>query len=99
MTAAAPLVFPGGRVLAGWWRPLAARAPRALWVGHFLLHRVEALVEVARRADVDPLSRLVVRALSAAPGPSVGDLDARLHLGPQVLGQVLRQLEGEGLAE
>jgi hypothetical protein len=99
MTADSPLVYPGGRVLAGWWRQLAGLEPRSLWVGHFLLHRVEALVEVTRRAEVDPLSRLVVRSLSSAPGPSVPDLDARLHLGPQVLGQVLRQLQAQGLAE
>jgi hypothetical protein len=99
MTAVSPLVFPGGRVLAGWWRQLALPAPRSLWVGHFLLHRVEALVEVTRRTEVDRLSRLVVRALDAAGGPSVPDLDARLHLGPQVLGRVLRQLQSEGLAE
>jgi hypothetical protein len=99
MTAASPLVFPGGRVLAGWWQKLMPLQPRALWLGHFLLHRVEALLEVARRAEVDRFSTLVVQALSAAPGQTVPDLDARLHLGAQVLGQVLRQLQNEGLAE
>jgi hypothetical protein len=99
MTADSPLVFPGSRVLAGWWRQLAPCRPRALWAGHFLLHRVEALLEVARRAELDRFSRLVVQLLGSAPAQTVPDLDARLHLGPQVLGQVLRQLQGAGLAE
>jgi hypothetical protein len=99
MTAASPLVFPGGRVLAGWWRELTPLAPRALWLGHFLLHRVEALLEVSRRAEVDRFSALIVQALSAAPRQTIPDLDSRLHLGPQVLGQVLHHLQGEGLAE
>jgi hypothetical protein len=99
MTAASPLVFPGGRVLAGWWRQLDPLEPRSFWVGHFLLHRVEVLLEMIRRAEVDRFSRLVVQALSAAPNQTVPDLDARLHLGGQVLGQVLRQLQTAGLAE
>lgn len=44
MTAVAPLTFPGTRALAGWWRLLAPRQPRAMWVAHLLLHRIEALV-------------------------------------------------------
>jgi hypothetical protein len=99
MTAASPLVFPGGRVLAGWWPKLAPLRPRSLWVAHLLLHRVEALVEVTRRAEVDRFSNLVVQALNSTPGRTVPDLDAWLHLGPQVLGQVLRRLQDEGLAK
>jgi hypothetical protein len=99
MTAASPQVFPGSRVLAGWWRQLAPYQPRALWLGHFLLHRVEALLEVAGRAELDRFSRLVVQLLGTAPAQTVPDLDARLHLGPQVLGRVLSQLQGAGLAD
>jgi hypothetical protein len=99
MTAASPLVFPGGRVVAGWWRQLAPPPPRALWVGHFLLHRVEALVEVTRAAGLDRFSRLLLRALTLAPSQSVPDLDARLHLGTQVLDRLLRRFQAEGLAE
>ena len=99
MTAGSPLVFPGGRVVAGWWRQLAPARPRALWVGHLLLHRVEALVEVTRAAGLDRFSRLLLRALTLTPNQTVPDLDTRLHLGPQVLGRVLHQLQAEGLAE
>jgi hypothetical protein len=99
MTAGSPLVFPGGRVVAGWWRQLAPPPPRALWVGHFLLHRVEALVEVTRAAGLDRFTRLLLQALTLTPNQTVPDLDARLHLGPQVLGRALHPLQAEGLAE
>jgi hypothetical protein len=100
MTAGSPLlVFPGGRVVAGWWRQLAPARPRALWVGHFLLHRVEALVEVTRPAGLARFDRLLLRALTLAPNQTVPDLDARLHLGEQVLGRLLHGLRAEGLAE
>jgi hypothetical protein len=99
MTAGSPLVFPGGRVVAGWWRQLAPSHPRGLWLGHFLLHRVEALLEVTHAAGLDRFNRLLLRALALAPNQTVPDLDARLHLGPQVLGRALSQLQAEGLAE
>jgi hypothetical protein len=97
MTAAPPLAFPGGRVLAGWWRQLAPLRPRAFWVGHLFLHRVEALVETQRPGPLDSFSRLVLRALALTPDRTLAGVDAQLHLGPEVLHQVLGQLRGEGL--
>ena len=99
MTAAAPLGFPGSRVVAGWWRQLAPLRPQALWVGHFLLQRVEALVEVSRPLYLDPFARLVLEALTLPGGRTPRELDARLHLGPQVVLRVLRRLEAEALAQ
>ncbi len=99
MTAAGPLAFPGSRVLAGWWPQLAPLRPRKLWAGHFLLHRVEALVEVGRPVGLEPFRRLVLQALDLVAPPTVPALDAQLHLGPQVLGRVLHGLHAEGLAE
>jgi hypothetical protein len=97
MTAVTALAFPGGRVLAGWWRQLAPLRPRAFWVGHLFLHRVEALVATERPGPLDSFSRLVLRALALAPDKSLVGVDAQLHLGPEVLHQVLGQLRGEGL--
>jgi hypothetical protein len=99
MTAAGPLAFPGSRVLAGWWPQLAPLRPRKLWAGHFLLHRVEALVEVSRPVGLDPFHRLVLQALDLVPQPTVPALDAQLHLGPQFLSRVLHGLRADGLAE
>jgi hypothetical protein len=99
MRAAPPLVFPSSRVLAGWWRQLAPLAPRALAVGHLLLHHVEALVQSERPADLDPFAALVLRALTLPPPPTLADLDGRLHLGRQVLARVLGDLAAGGLAE
>jgi hypothetical protein len=108
MTGAASLAFPGGRKLAGWWRQLAAYEPLGLWVGHLLLHHVEAAVRVSQPRRLDPLNLFLLRAL-ALPGPPVQDqpappeavldrLNSWLHVGRQVLRQALRELEAEGLA-
>jgi hypothetical protein len=97
MTTAAPLAFPGSRVLAGWWRQLAPTGPGALWVGRVLLHRVESLVRVCRPLRPDAFTLLILAAVAEAETATVPALDARLHLGPDVLGQTLRRLGAEGL--
>lgn len=99
MTGSVPLVFPGGRTLAGWWRQLAPRQPRTWWVGHLLLHRVEALAALVRPSPLDPLHRFVLQALALTPGVPLAALDDRLHLGRQLLGQLLRVLQAERLAQ
>src|SRR6516225_6397617 len=108
MTAAPSLAFPGGRKLAGWWRQLAAYRPLGLWVGHLLLHHVEAAVRLSHPRRPDPLTLFLLRALALAgpenegrpapPDAVLDRLDSRLHLGRQVLRQALRDLEAEGLA-
>jgi len=97
MTVPAPLAFPGGRTLAGWWRQLAPGQPRALWVGHLFLHRVEALVRLTRGVRPDPLHTLVLQAISLNPDEPIDHLNRRLHLGEQVLGRVKRSLSEAGL--
>jgi hypothetical protein len=97
MTVPAPLVFPGSRTLAGWWRQLTSWQPRSWWVGHILLHRVEALAEVRPLTPLDPLHRLVLQVLALAPNASVEALDQRLNLGRQLLNQLLRTLQHDGL--
>jgi hypothetical protein len=96
MTGASPLLFPGSRVLAGWWRQLAPVKPLAVWFGHLFFHRVEALVAVARTSRPDPLGRLVLQSVAQSP-VSTTALDSRLHLGPAVLHQLLAHLQKEGL--
>src|SRR5262245_16240507 len=100
MTVASPLAFPGGRVVAGWWRQLAASAtpPRSVAVGHLFLHEVEALVAVTRTTPLDSFRRLVLHALTLTPGKTAVELDAALHLGVQVLHRLLEQLQADGLA-
>ncbi len=104
MTAAPPIAFPGGRVLAGWWRQLAPeiarRGPvRGVWFAHLFLHRVESLFEVNAGDALDPLARLLLRALALSPARTAADLDASLHLGPAVVHRLLRGLHATGLAE
>jgi hypothetical protein len=97
MTPAAPPAFPGSRTLVGWWRQLAPWQPRAWWVGHLLLHRVEALARCIEQVRPDPLHQLVLKALSLDPEASLDHLAGRLHLDRQVLGRVTQLLQVEGL--
>src|SRR5262249_3317534 len=97
MTDVAPLVFPGGRTVAGWWRQLASWQPRAIWVGPLLLQRVEALVGLTQVRHADSFTRLTLKAL--ASGQTVESLQERLHLERPLVRQVLRQLEVDQLAE
>jgi hypothetical protein len=108
MNAVPAPAFPGSRVLAGWWRQLAPSRPGGVWVGHLALHRVEALVELTRPRRPDPVALFVLDALRlehgrqsqglpGSPAEMTRRLDARLHLGPPLVRQVLRQLQTEGL--
>jgi hypothetical protein len=97
MTAVSPLVFPGSRTLASWWKQLAPLRPRALWVGHLLLHRVEALATLHLLSPLEQIFLFVMRALALAGKASLQDLDQRLHLGPPLLRQLLRQLQSDKL--
>jgi hypothetical protein len=98
MTVPSPALFPGGRILSGWWRQLAALQPRALWVGQFVLHRIDALTRVIQRSPLDSFTQLLLRALDLEPESSTSRLEGRLHLGAQVVRQLLRGLERIGLA-
>jgi hypothetical protein len=98
MTAEGALPFPGSRTLASWGRQLAAWQPEALWVGHILLHRVEALVRGTVAVRLDPLPLLVLKSLTVTPGKSLPALQAQLHLDRQLLGRLLQSLHSAGLA-
>jgi hypothetical protein len=97
MTAVSPLVFPGSRTLASWWKQLAPLQPRALWAGHLLLHRVEALATLHLLSPLERVSLFVLKALALTGESSLQDVDHRLHLGLPLLRQLLRQLESEKL--
>ncbi len=97
MTVASPLVFPGSRTLASWWKQLAPFQPQALWTGHLLLHRVEALTALQLVAPVDPICSFLLKALALTGRASLSDLEQNLHLGRPLLRQLLRHLETEHL--
>jgi hypothetical protein len=99
MTAASGVGFPGGRTLAGWWGQLAAFRPRRLWVGHLLLHQVEALAGQTHDCPLDALSLSLLQALTLSAAETLDRLDQRLHLGRQVLARALAELRREGLAQ
>jgi hypothetical protein len=99
MTAASPLGFPGGRILATWWKQLAAWQPRSFWVAHLFLHRLEALSRIRKAWAVEPLLAFVLRALHLGPSLTPEALDGRLHLGVQAVRRLLSHLQAEGLAE
>jgi hypothetical protein len=104
MSGAAALAFPGSRTLASWWRQLAPYQPLRLWVGHLIVHRVEALALVRKPQTVDALNGLLLGALDLAQKRGrrdgqdlVGDVDAQLGLGRSLVVQALRRLEADGL--
>lgn len=93
MTAASPLVFPGSRTVAGWWRQLASYQPSSLWIAHLHGHRVEALIRAGRAHPLDQLWLLVLGALARLMPGSLAQLNERLCLGRPFLFQTLRELE------
>src|SRR5262249_36489894 len=105
MTGAPSLAFPGSRRLAGWWRQLAPYRPQAVWVGHLLLHHVDALVRLSRPCRVDPLQLFLLKALAFPPPPhespqqALQRLNNRLHLGQQAIRQILHELDAQGLIQ
>jgi hypothetical protein len=99
MTVASPSVFPGSRTLASWWRQLAPLHPRALWVAHLALHRVEALVRLNRTVHLDRFARMVLEALVLRPASSLDDLETHLHLGRLIIRHMLQQLQTNSLTQ
>jgi len=89
-------IAPGSRALLGWWRELAGLRPQRLWFAPLLLHRVEALVELAWAHPLDAFQQALLRALSLSPEAGPSPL-AELRLEPSVLEQALRDLAGRGL--
>jgi hypothetical protein len=95
MERAASLAFPGSRTLAGWWRQLQPYQPQALGVGYAYLHRVEAQVRVRRVRRIDPLSLLLLQALSLENRQFAG-VQQRLQLPPPLLHGLYEKLAAEG---
>jgi hypothetical protein len=93
MTAGVPFPIPPDRVLSSWRRALAAFQPRRLWLGQLLLHRVEALVLVARRHEVELVRLALLRQLTEAAA-----LD-HLRVDRDVLARWLHELSADGLIE
>lgn len=101
MSAALASSWPGSRVLLGWWRELARRKPQQLRLSRLVLHRVEALVRVARSRPLDRWQRaLLSLASTRVPGPDelVNSL-TDLQMDAQILGQLVRELTAAGLLE
>ena len=93
MTAGLLFPIPPDRVLSSWRRALADFQPRRLWLGQLLLHRVEALVRVVRRHEVEPVRLALLRQLAeAAP------LD-HLRVDHDLLARLLQELSADGLIE
>jgi hypothetical protein len=67
--------------------------PRAVWLHHLLLHRVEATTAVSRFAPLDSLNLLLLEALAA---PSDRPLSVRLGLEAALLNRLLADLQACG---
>jgi len=97
MTSLPELAFPSNRTLADWWKHLAPLQPRALWVAHLLLHRVEAMVKVEKPAAVDAFAHYVLKALAITEPASTEALEAGSPARRPLLCQVLRKLQADDL--
>lgn len=80
MSVVAALRFPSGRAVAGWWRQLRPYEPRSLWIGHLLLHRVEASVEVCRDDPIGPCDAALLMLLKTRGPAPVAELAERLFI-------------------
>ena len=89
MTAGMPFPSPSGRVFAVWRRDLAPLHPSRLWLAHFLVHRVEALVRASQSRPLDPLYAALLRRLDTPPDGT--------HLDRQVLSRMVQELTRAGL--
>ncbi|OAI41611.1 hypothetical protein AYO40_02850 [Planctomycetaceae bacterium SCGC AG-212-D15] len=98
MTLLTPLVFPGGRALAAWWRQLASYHPGALWIAHLFCHHVELLARVEQPFEPDRLALAVLHGLGQNPAP-IELLAQQLGLHAQFLRRALEALRQEGLVE
>jgi hypothetical protein len=98
MTAAAPRTFPVPRTYQTWLRDLTPVHPRRLWFSHLLVHRIEALVTVARSYQLESLSQALLRRLftSSAVTARVASLED-LHFDRQFAVPLLREFAAVGL--
>ncbi len=90
MTPLGPPTWPPARSLAQWWNDLAGRQPHRLWFCYWLIHRLEARIEVACSVSLDPLSLAVLRHL-CQESTTPSSLET-LHLDSDWLRQLLREL-------
>lgn len=100
MSLVSSLAFPGSKTLAGWWRQLAIHEPQAFGVGYLFVHRIEAPVWIEKTKRIEPLVQLLLQAIhrqALNAGDSLTGIDAHLHLGRQVLFQILNSLAADGL--
>jgi hypothetical protein len=94
MTAGPPV---DGPILSRWWDAVSPLRPRTLWVGTLDLVHFDAPVRVLHPEPLDPLHRLLLRAVEAAGPADLRRLDARLGLGPAALHRWLDELRSAGL--
>jgi hypothetical protein len=88
---------PDGPALARWWDRVAPLRPQSIWVGTLDLIHFDAPVRVLRPEPLDPLHRLLLRAVEANGPADLARLDARLGLGRPSLYRWLAELAAAGL--
>lgn len=96
MTLPRPAAFPGGRVLAGWWKQLSNWRPQALWIGSISLERVEAFCQIHHVLPLTPLDGTVLSSLNAESPVETALLDKSWGLGTALLDRLLGRLAGQG---
>jgi hypothetical protein len=88
---------PDGPALARWWDRVSPLRPQSIWVGTLDLVHIDAPVRTRRPEPLDPLHRLLLRAVEATGPANLDRLDARLGLGRPSLYRWLAELATAGL--
>lgn len=99
MDRASSFAYPGGRTLAHWQRQLAPLHPQTLWVGHWFVHRVEALAQAEQRVPLENFTSLLLQAcsLEGADVVAVPAVARRLGVPAPLAAGWLRDLAKRGL--
>jgi hypothetical protein len=100
MSLVTSLPFPSGRTLAGWGKQLASLEPLSWWVGHVLVHRVEAAVSADESLPLSPENHFILQTLDRhSRAASLAELEKEIHLPAPLLGQILRRHIATGWVE
>ncbi len=96
MDRASALIYPGSKVIAGWWRQLAPHKPQALWVAYAFLHRIEAPVTYWSEQPLDPFTSFILSAFVLETGLTHVDLERRLGIPAVVVHRVAADMDAHG---
>ena len=98
MTVSSPLL-PSPRDLRELWPHFHPWHPQTFWLGYLTLHRIEALVGVQTRKEVDPLAREVLDTLRLHGATTLDDIQHEIGWPTSLVRNLLKNLADRTLVE